>query len=196
MISNSKTNKSNGAFIEKANEESVNALKAGDRLNTILDYAGIKKGRGRIRLFHHYILDAFEEHAGLYDIPYTTVQSWFGDVAPPFSKINPIIDNLHDHSQFSVDVDQIKLWWKMGGDSPFQPGTLSKEKQLKLDIEINYFIRESCGDDFENVDAEQLELIAQSVQSMAIDYANPDSIDMPKNLIKLIVEDKVKKLKE
>ena len=179
--------------MNKNNKTDVNG-KPGDRLNTILDFAGLKKGRGRIRLFHRYLLDNFKGAEGLDGIPYSTVQSWFNDVAPPFSKVNPVVDKLHEHAEFSVDTDQIKLWWKMNGESPFEQHNLSKEKQLKVDIEINYYIREFCGEDFDNIDADKLALVVEKAHSEALDYANPKVTDIPRQLMKLLVQDEIKKI--
>ena len=197
MLSQSKPT-DDGDNSRKESQTLNNSEKPGLRLNVILDHAGYQRGRGRIQMFHKFLTENLKEELG--EISYSTIQSWFNQAAPPMTKINPVIDKLNESACIDEDITKVKLWWKMGGESPFTKSPLTKQKftrqqSAKVDIETNYYIRQYCGDDFDQFDAVQLTAIIDKVNQLAEDFANPDLVDAPKDLLRLMVMEEVRKLK-
>ena len=106
----------------------------GERLNHILDQAGFKSGRGRVKEFFEYLQEARPQELG--SLNYSTIKGWFQDHSPPMPKIEVIVDLLHDEFHFQCNLDQVKSWWKVGGYYPFNDIDLSSapagEGKLKV----------------------------------------------------------------
>lgn len=108
-------------LVELQMEELTSLEKPGGRLTYLLDSIGFKKGRGRIRSFYQYLVDANPESFG--DLKYGAVKSWFNESTPSMSRVDDVIDALHSNFSIGFELPLIKSWWVIGGFNPFEKQT-------------------------------------------------------------------------
>lgn len=167
-------------------------IKTGERLNHLLDLIGFRIGRGRIPEFQNYLI---ENVSGMEHLKYSTVRSWFNEHSPPMKKVNLIINALHKEHKFSVDVDQIKVWWKLGGKSPFQEpaSEISKETTDKLQFLIASIVKEESGENFTALSSAALINAKNRAIELAKDFANPEIVEVPLEYLRIFIADSLKK---
>jgi signal recognition particle subunit SEC65 len=176
----------------------------GDRLSTILDQIGFKKGRGRVLDFQNYLRDASPKD--FKDLKYTTVRAWFQCHAPPMRKIDAVIDALQIEFQFHHDISHIKTWWKVGGPCPFSNETtavrtsiqqiqqkieLQKEKLMFIIISI---VKEETGEHFNSLSGSDLTRIYDKVTSFVEDFLNPSVIECPDEYLRLVARHELERI--
>ena len=166
----------------------------GERLNKLLDHSGFKRGRGRIPEFQMYLVN--KKIPEFETLKYSTVRSWFDDHAPPMKKISLIVDQLHKDFVLQIDIEQLKIWWKLGGISPF-PASLDNsyegEVEKKLRFLITSIVTEQCGRDFEKLPSSTLVDIKEKAIGLAKDFANTEKVDIPIEFLKIFIKEQIRK---
>lgn len=168
--------------------------KTGERLNHILDLIGFRVGRGRIPDFQEYVIK--KELPELGDLKYSTVRSWFNNHAPPMKKVSLIIDALHHDFEFSENVDQVKVWWKLGGIYPFR--SIENEEALedstdKLQFLITSMVKDECGEDFKAITSSSLIEVKNKAIALAKDFADPSKIEVPSDYLRIFIAGELRK---
>lgn len=168
--------------------------KTGDRLNHLLDLIGFRVGRGRVPEFQQYIRT--KSIPGLQDLKYSTVRSWFSNNAPPMKKLNLIVDALHTDYEFTESVEQIKVWWKLGGAYPFKNNVHEEFEDIssdKLQFLITSMVTEACGEDFQTLSSTSLIDVKNKAIALARDFANPRKVEVPIEYLRVFIADALKK---
>jgi hypothetical protein len=158
--------------------------KTGERLNHILDLIGFKVGRGRIPEFQEYLMNKVP---GMETLKYSTVRSWFNNHAPPMKKVNIIVDVLHDDYDFSVNVYQIKVWWKLGGLSPFNDSDISESTSDKFQFLVTSMVTEESGKDFNLMSSDKLVDVKNKAIDFAEEFADPNKKAVPLDSLRTFI---------
>lgn len=158
--------------------------KTGERLNYLLDLIGFRVGRGRISEFQEYLI---KKVPGLEDLKYSTVRSWFNAHSPPMKKVNLIVDALHSDYEFSVNVDQIKVWWKLGGLSPFDDSVVLESTSDKLQFLVTSLVTEELRKDFNLLSRHELVELKNKATEFAEGFADPNIKDVPHDSLRTFI---------
>lgn len=177
---------------------------AGERLSHILDQVRFKKGRGRVKNFHLYLMAQQPSFFG--ELKYTTVRSWFQDSAPQMSKIDVIISLLQQSYAFHHNISYIKTWWKVGGLYPFvdmldnaTPTLLDLKQDISDNIEKTHFViislvTEITNDYFKSLTSKDLVRIKDKAVKLVNDFSDPFKTECPSEYIKLTIKHELLKI--
>ena len=111
-------------------------------------------------------------------------------------KINLIINSLHDDYVFTENVEQVKVWWKLGGTYPFKKNPeaeVSENAFEKLNFLITLLVTEACGHDFSEVPSSSLVAVKDKAITLAKDFADPNKIDVPIEYLRIFIADELRK---
>lgn len=173
--------------------------KTGERLSHLLDLIGFKVGRGRIPEFQTYLNN--KQIPELSSLKYSTVRSWFSNHAPPMKKVNKIIDALNEDFDFYCDLQQIKVWWKLGGISPF-PVTVntnstnfnsSEDKRYKLNFLITSMVKDESGESFDTISSNSLIAVKEKAIKLALEFADQYKKEVPHDYLRIFIADELRK---
>lgn len=172
----------------------------GKRLNHLLDLIGFHPGHGRVKALYDYLcLDA--EGAGLDNVKYNTVRAWFEKHAPRMRKIDYIIDRLNADYIFRCDIEQLKIWWKVGGVDPFQStkridnSLYAQSDEQRMDFIVMAKIADVLGKELESTKTSDLVMIRDYTDEFVRDFSDPSSTDVPVEYIEAIVKYKLSAIK-
>lgn len=171
----------------------------GDRLNQILDDIGFPDGHGRIKRFMSYIHKEDVGDGILKDIPYSTIRSWFSKQTPTMKKMGLIFDTLEMEYIFKHDTERLKMWWKLGGEYPFQDDInknissnsqldiLQKRREKKLTLDVMSLVTSGDLPGFDSVESDDVMKVVEKVVQFGRNFSNPAKIECPKEYMKLML---------
>lgn len=151
-----------------------------DRLSYILDKIEFKKGHGRVAELVRYLKETDELNFS--NLNYQTVHSWLNRNSPAMKKMIIIMECLGRGYQLGCDERRLSQWWKIGGEDPFNAGSLNKieeldeerrQRQSALNFQIMAVLTAEPDSLFADLNGEQLsELVDKGVQ-FARDFEDP-----------------------